>query len=63
METQVTLQKQKNTRRGKKPAKFSIATNESYYEAKGEKVTETQWHNLIAPGKVAGLSQYILTNL
>jgi|SRR6185437_1025779 len=43
----------KNTEKGRKLAKFSIATNETYYNAKGEKVTETQWHNLVAWGKVA----------
>lgn len=36
-----------------KLAKFSLATNESYTNAKGEKVKETQWHNLIAWGKTA----------
>ena len=30
---------------GKKLAKFSIATNENYKNAEGEKVTDTQWHN------------------
>jgi len=29
---------------GKKIARFSIATNETYKNAKGEKVTDTQWH-------------------
>ena len=38
---------------GKKLAKFSIATNEVYKNAQGEKVTETQWHNLIAWNKTA----------
>ena len=38
---------------GKKMAKFTIATNESYRNTSGEKVTETQWHNLIAWGKLA----------
>jgi len=38
---------------GKKMAKFSIATNESYRSANGEKVTETQWHSLVAWGKLA----------
>ena len=33
---------------GKKLAKFSLATNEIYKNAQGEKITETQWHNLIA---------------
>jgi single-strand DNA-binding protein len=51
----------KNTEKGKKLAKFSIATNETYYNAKGEKVTETQWHNLIAWGKVAELVEKYLT--
>ncbi len=38
---------------GKKLAKLSIATNESYKNDKGEKVEETQWHSLIAWGKTA----------
>lgn len=38
---------------GKKVAKFSIATNESYKDSKGEKVTSTQWHNIVAWGKIA----------
>ena len=29
-------------------AKFSIATNETYKNNNGEKITETQWHNVIA---------------
>jgi single-strand DNA-binding protein len=45
----------KNTETGKKMARFSVATNESYKNAKGEKVTETQWHNLVAWGKVADI--------
>lgn len=43
----------RNTESGKKLAKFSLATNEIYRNAKGEKVTETQWHNLVAWGKIA----------
>jgi single-strand DNA-binding protein len=50
----------KNTESGKKLAKFSMATNETYRNAKGEKVTETQWHNLIAWGKVADLVEKLL---
>ena len=38
---------------GKKLAKLTIATNESYKNDKGEKVEETQWHNLVAWGKTA----------
>lgn len=32
--------------------KFSLATNE-YYNKEGEKVQDTQWHNIIAWGKTA----------
>lgn len=38
---------------GKKLAKFSIATNEVYKNAQGEKVTDTQWHNVVAWNKTA----------
>lgn len=38
---------------GKKVAKFSLATNEFYKNSNGEKVQETQWHNIIAWGKTA----------
>lgn len=33
---------------GKKVANFSMATTENYKNTKGEKVTDTQWHNLVA---------------
>ena len=46
---------------GKKMARFSVATNEDYRNAKGEKVRETQWHNLIAWGKVAEIVEKFLT--
>lgn len=36
-----------------------MATNESYKNQKGEKVTETTWHNLVMWGKTAeNLSKY-----
>src|SRR6266567_8297525 len=38
---------------GNKLARLSLATNETYKNSKGEKVTETQWHNVIAWGKTA----------
>lgn len=38
---------------GKKLAKFSIATNETYKNAKGEKVEDTQWHNVVTWEKTA----------
>lgn len=44
----------------KKLIRFSVATNESYRNAQGEKVTETQWHNLVAFGKVAEIAEKYL---
>ncbi len=44
----------------KKLAKVSIATNESYKNDKGEKITETQWHNLIMWGAQANLAEQYL---
>lgn len=37
----------------KKLAKFTFATNEKHYNDKMELVEETEWHNIIAWGKVA----------
>jgi len=51
----------RNTEGGKKMARFSIATNETYRSAKGDKVTETQWHNLVAWGKVADIAEQYLS--
>jgi len=39
----------------KKLARLSLATNESYKNEKGEKVTETQWHKLVLWGTQAKL--------
>lgn len=38
---------------GVKKARFSIATSESYTNQNGEKVENTEWHNVIAFGKMA----------
>ena len=43
----------KNFDGGKKLANFTLATNESYKNEKGEKIEETQWHRLVAWGKTA----------
>ena len=45
---------------GKKLAKFSLATNETYRNRAGEKVTDTQWHNLTAWGKTADIIEKYL---
>lgn len=46
---------------GTKLAKFSLATTESYKNAKGEKVDDTQWHNIVAWGKTAEIVENYLT--
>ncbi len=38
---------------GKTKASFSLATSESYTDAEGKKVTDTQWHQIVAWGKTA----------
>ena len=45
---------------GKKLAKFSIATNESYKNAQGEKITDTQWHNVVAWNNTAEIVEKYL---
>lgn len=45
---------------GRKLAKFTMATNESYRNSDGEKVTETEWHNLVAFEPIAQvIDQYV----
>lgn len=45
---------------GSKLVKFSLATNDSYVNSKGEKVEDTQWHNIIAWNKTADLIESYL---
>lgn len=45
---------------GKKLAKMTIATNETYKNAKGDLVKETQWHNVVAWGKTAEIIEKYL---
>ena len=45
---------------GRKIARFSLATHESYRNTAGEKVTETQWHNIVVWGKVAEIAEKYL---
>lgn len=42
-------------------ASVSLATKENYTNSKGEKVEDTQWHNLVAFGKTAELFQKYVT--
>lgn len=42
---------------GKAVAKFSLATSETYTNKQGEKVTDTQWHDIVAWGKSAEFAE------
>ncbi len=45
---------------GKILAKFTMATNENYKNSNNEKITETQWHNIVAWGNTAQIiEQYV----
>ncbi|XZF13945.1 single-stranded DNA-binding protein [Chitinophagaceae bacterium MMS25-I14] len=50
----------RTTETGKKLARLSIATNETYRNAKGEKVTETTWHTVVAWGATAEIAEKLL---
>ncbi|MCB0431208.1 MAG: single-stranded DNA-binding protein [Flavobacteriales bacterium] len=39
--------------KGRKMAKFSVATSEVFKDESGNKVTDTQWHHVVAFGKTA----------
>jgi single-strand DNA-binding protein len=43
----------KNFDNNKQLARLSLATNEIFKNDKGEKITETQWHNLVVWGSQA----------
>lgn len=44
----------------RKVARFSIATSESYRDKTGNRVTDTQWHNLVCWGKTAEIASRYL---
>jgi|TARA_E500000318_G_scaffold112008_1_gene133350 single-strand DNA-binding protein len=44
-----------NLENGKKVARLSLATNENYKNGNGEKQTDTNWHTVVAWGKVADI--------
>lgn len=50
-----------NLESGKKVARFSIATNENYKDNKGEKQTDTNWHTVVAWGRVAEIIEKYVT--
>lgn len=49
----------KETKTGKKLARFSVATNDSYTKD-GEREQDTQWHSVIAWGKTADMMALLL---
>jgi single-strand DNA-binding protein len=44
----------------KKKASFTIATTDSYKNQKGEKVQDTQWHNIVIWGGLATVAEKYL---
>ena len=44
----------------KKLARLSLATNEVYKNQKGERVNETTWHNVVAWGPLAEITEKFL---
>lgn len=51
----------KQVSNGNKMARFSLATNDTYKNQKGEKVEDTQWHNIVIWGKLADVAEKYLT--
>ena len=45
---------------GKKKASFSIATTDTYKNAEGKKMEDTQWHNLVIWGPLATVAEKYL---
>lgn len=45
----------------RKLARFTLATTENYKNDKGEKMSETTWHNLVAWNGLAGIAERYLS--
>ena len=50
----------KSAMNNKKVARFSIATSETYKDAKGNPVKDTTWHNIVAWGNKASIAENYL---
>jgi single-strand DNA-binding protein len=50
----------KNLESGKILAKFPLATSENYKNSEGQKISETQWHNLVVWGRTASFVEKYL---
>lgn len=44
----------------KKKASFTLATTDTYKNQKGEKVSDTQWHNVVIWGSLAAVAEKYL---
>ena len=51
----------KTFEKDRKLARFGLATTEYYYDQKGERQENTQWHNLVAWGKTAEIVEKLVT--
>lgn len=50
-----------NLESGSKVVRLSLATNESYRNKEGERVTKTEWHNVVAWNKTAEIIENYVT--
>lgn len=50
----------KSLENGNKVARFSVATSEEYLNKNGVKITNTNWHNIVAWGKMADVAIQLL---
>jgi|SRR5690625_136029 len=50
-----------NLESGSKLVKLRLATNESYRNKEGERVTQTEWHNVVAWNKTAEIIENYVT--
>jgi len=50
----------RNLNSGKKVAQFSMATSETYKNSAGERVQETQWHQVVVWNKLAEVAENFL---
>jgi single-strand DNA-binding protein len=47
--------------KGKRVARFTMATNEHYKNSEGERVANTEWHTIIAWGKLVDIIEGFVT--
>ncbi|HLT81595.1 MAG TPA: single-stranded DNA-binding protein [Cyclobacteriaceae bacterium] len=50
----------KTFEKGKQKASFTIATTDTYKNQRGEKVEDTQWHQIVMWGKLADIASKYL---